>query len=75
MSHKEKAASARYVWFVCAGAYDAFNLPVCSFTIPHAGSVSHPHPSLINQEVIAGVQLFIEHTSYESHPFFNRFQS
>lgn len=52
-----------------------FHLPVCSFTIPSTGRVSHPHPPLINQEVITAVQLFLESTSYDSHPFFNHFLS
>ena len=50
-----------------------FHLPACSFTIPHAGGVSHPHPPLINQTVITAVQLFLEHTSCESHSFLHQF--
>lgn len=46
-----------------------FHLLACSGTTAHAGRVSHPHPPLINREVITAAQLFIEHTSCESHPF------
>lgn len=42
--------------------------PSHSFTIFNAGRMSHPHPLLINQEVISTVQLFIEATSCESTP-------
>lgn len=42
--------------------------PSHSFTISNAGRMSHPHPLLINQEVISTVQLFIEATSCESTP-------
>lgn len=40
---------------------------------PDAGSVTHPHPPVINQEVITAVQLLIEASSCESHSFFSFF--
>lgn len=40
---------------------------------PDAGSVTHPHPPVINQEVITAVQLLIEASSCESHSFFTFF--
>lgn len=50
---------------------ERFHLPVCSLTTPDAGRVSHPHPSLINQGVIAAVQLFIAPPPAVSHIHFS----